>query len=264
LMFYNAVANDGKLMKPYLVNKIMEDGEVKKVFKPTVINSSIASQSTIDKAKYLLEGVVERGTAKSFHSDIVRFAGKTGTTSVDYAKGKDEKKHNASFAGYFPAENPKYSMIVIIYKPKSAYYGSVVAGPVFKNIAEKAYVLKEEFNEAINQNDDLLASNDLPRYHTGFARDYQEVFKYVGMDYKRKTKGSWVKIDPSENKMLINKGKISKNEVPDVQGMGLRDALYVLENLGLNVKTEGFGKVKKQSIQPGTKLKGQEINIYLN
>ncbi len=264
LMFYNAVANEGKLMKPYLVTKIVEDREVKKSFKPKVLRHSIASQATIDKAKILLEGVVERGTGKSFQSDIVRLAGKTGTTSVDYAKGEDEKRHNASFAGYFPANDPKYSMIVIIYKPESAYYGSVVAGPVFKNIAEKTFVLKDEFSEAINQNDDLLASNDLPSYHTGFAPDYQEVFNYVGMDYKKKTKGSWVKIDPSENKMLINKGKISKDEVPDVKGMGLRDALYVLENLGLNVKTQGFGKVKKQSIRPGTKLKGQEINIYLN
>ncbi len=264
LAFYNAVANDGVYMKPQIVRKISQIEKTKKVFKPKRRKDKIAKTSTIEKAQFLLKSVVERGTGRSFQSNVVPFSGKTGTTSVDYVKGKEKKSYNASFAGYFPSDDPVYSMIVVIYKPQNAYYGSVVAGPVFKNIAEKIFVLKDQFNNTINDNDDLLVNNDLPSHHAGFAPDFKRVFGYVGMGYEKKTKSSWVKIDPSEEEVEIKKNEIKKKKVPDVRGMGLRDALYVLENLGLEVEANGFGKVKKQSLKPGARIEGQKINIYLN
>ena len=140
LNFYNAVANDGTMMKPYLVSRIEDNGVLLKQFEPRVLKSNIAKPQTIAMAKELLRGVVQRGTAKNLETANFTFAGKTGTTRVEYWK-EGAKQYNASFAGYFPAEQPKYSMIVTIYKPSGAYYGSTVAAPVFKEIAEKCFAL---------------------------------------------------------------------------------------------------------------------------
>jgi len=264
LNLYNTVANDGKMMKPYLVSKIKHGDKLVKNFEPRVLRKKIASSNAIKGAQDLLEGVVVRGTGRKLQSEYFDFAGKTGTTRINYNKKDEEKKYNASFAGYFPVNNPKYSMIVVVYNPHGKYYGGSVAGPVFRNVVEKVHNLKLDLNKAINQGGNLIAAANLPKRRIGYKKDFEKVFEHVGIEYKNKSKSNWVAVDPFDNKMLIDKKSIKKSEVPDVIGMGARDAVYVLENLGLLVELEGRGQVKKQSIKPGAKATEQKIKIYLD
>ena len=179
-------------------------------------------------------------------------------------KKDEEKKYNASFAGYFPAKNPKYSMMVVVYTPHGKYYGGSVAGPVFRNVVEKVHNLKLDLNKAINQGFQLVAVANLPKRRIGYKKDFEKVFEYVGIEYKNKSKSNWVAVDPFDNKMLIDKKSIIKSEVPDVRGMGARDAVYVLESLGLLVELEGEGQVRRQSIKPGANATEKKIKIYLD
>ena len=144
LTFYNAVANNGKMMKPMFIKEIRRRGKVIKSFRPVTINESICSQSTIKKAKILLEGVIQNGTGTNLSNDTYRIAGKTGTVQIanrNYGYKYDGKySYQASFVGFFPAENPKYSCIVVVNAPSNdVYYGNLVAGPIFKEIADKVY-----------------------------------------------------------------------------------------------------------------------------
>jgi cell division protein FtsI (penicillin-binding protein 3) len=154
-------------------------------------------------------------------------------------------------------------MIVVIYEPKGAFYGASVAGPVFKSVAETAININHEYGRKINEMAD--GSNKImPGKHKGFNQDFKHIFDYVGLNYKEKTKSDWVNVDPFENRMLIEDDNISDNQIPDVRGMGARDAVFVLENLGLKVKMDGIGKVVTQNIRPGTPARGQKIDIRLN
>ena len=270
LNLYNTVANDGKMMKPYIVEEIRHGSKVTKKFGKRVLKERIASANTIEKAQEMLASAVEIGTGSKLKSEDYKFSGKTGTASINYASKTGEKKsHNASFAGYFPAENPEYSLIVVIYNPKGAYYGSVVAGPVFRGIADKTYALKKEMISPINkaitgveENDQTLVISSVGT-GKGYKKDFEDLFDFLDIDYQ-KEEGNWGKVSTSELNVNIQKDKILKSKVPDVRGMGLRDALYVLENLGLVVEVHGYGKVKKQTIRPGTKINGQTIEIFLN
>ena len=264
LNLYNTVANNGKMMKPYLVSDIMDGAVVEKHFEPKVLKSSIASSESIEYAQELLKGVVMQGTGRKLQTDIVTIAGKTGTTRVNYFKEGHEKEYNASFAGYFPVDNPKYSMIVVVYKPQGGvYYGASAAGPVFKKIAERVMTLSD--NLVYSEEEKAIVKADLPEFNAGYKGDFEKVMRYAGLDYKAKDKANWVEVDPFESKMLISKKDIKSSMVPDVKGMGARDAIYVLENLGLNVEIDGVGKVVKQTLKPGQKINGgQDIKIYLN
>ena len=263
LNLYNAIANDGKMVKPYLVSEILDGESTVKIFRPRVLKKQLVKKHVVDAAQQMLEGVVKNGTGRKLRSSIVDIAGKTGTTRVNYNTDEEKKEYNASFAGYFPVENPKYSMIVMVYKPQGkAYYGASAAGPAFKKIAERITTLSD--NLIYSGESQRIATIDLPESNAGFGNDFKRVFDYVGLDYKSQKKGSWVEVDPFETKMLIDKKRIVKSEVPNVKGMGARDAIYVLENLGLNVDVSGVGRVVKQTIKPGAKIKGQDIKIYLN
>lgn len=265
LNLYNTVANDGKMMKPYLVSEIYdEEGNVMK-FDPKVIKEKIASDYTISVAQELLEEVVESGTAKKLKSDFFGFAGKTGTAVFDYANNDGKKKYNGSFAGYFPADNPKYSCIVVIYEPKEdGFYGGTVAGPVFKEIAEQCFATKKELVAPINdQAKPKLASFQKPSHSTGFSHDLETVLDYVGLEYE-KPDYPWVSLESGEYKLKMEDRKVKKELVPNVEGMGLRDATFILENLGLKVKSSGYGKVIAQSVRPGEKVDNQTIEIKLN
>jgi cell division protein FtsI (penicillin-binding protein 3) len=261
LNFYNAVANEGKLMKPYLVSEIRKGDESKKKFEPKVLNPSIAKIENIKKAQKMLEGVVLRGTGKSLKSEFVSLAGKTGTAKTNYANVGEYAKYNASFCGYFPAEHPMYSMMVVVYDPKGVYYGGYVAGPVFKTVAEKVYALKTK--QARNLDTIGVASN-LPGTGQGFSKDFNFIFDYLDLKHKNSSKTEWAEVIPQKGSMRIEDKNIKKSLVPDVKGMGARDAIYMLENLGLKVKVQGYGKVLKQSISPGTGTHKQNIVIYLN
>lgn len=216
LTFYNAIANDGVEVKPYLVSKIRdEEGELSSVG-TTVINPRICSKETVEIAQDLLENVVLHGTGQGLKMKNLKIAGKTGTTQLEYWKTKE---YSSSFVGYFPAENPKYSIIVVVTKPdqKVGYYGAQVAGPVFKEIAVKIFT---DGPEVKNENPDLTD---------------EELRTFIGVK---------------------NKDTAIKGLMPNVKGLPGMDALAILENAGLHVYIKGSGKVVRQSISPGKRVRG--------
>ncbi len=229
LTFYNAIANNGKMVKPLFVKEIRQQGKVLKRFETEVINEKICSQNTIDKVNVMLRNVVKRGTATNIYNANYFLAGKTGTTQVDYANGK-EMQYVASFAGFFPADNPKYSCIVVIHRPdkKIGFYGNVVAAPVFQKIAQKLYA------------------------NTPIVNEFKEL------------KSEFASLDNNYLRYNINSQKKYRN-VPNVKGMVGMDAISILENLGLKVSFKGSGKVKSQSIKAGnTFKKGKKIVLELS
>lgn len=259
LTFYNAVANNGRMIQPLLVKEIRNKGHVVEQFSSKVIAESICSPGTIQKARKLLEEVVATGTASHIKHAQYTIAGKTGTAQI--AQGKDgyktgKIKYQASFCGYFPADNPKYSCIVMVYAPgKDVYYGASIACPVFKDIADKVYALDTQMHKELESMPDSLFAG-YPLLKAGRANPAALVARNLEVKYNGPANG-WVTASQQAFTPDFNK-------VPNVKGMGLRDALYLLENQGLQVKPVGRGAVIRQSIQPGTKLeKGQHITIEL-
>jgi cell division protein FtsI (penicillin-binding protein 3) len=262
LNFYNAVANNGKMMRPYLVSEIYRGEEIKAKYEPKVLNPQIASAASIAKAKKMLEGVFERGTAEHLKSKFVTMAGKTGTAKTNYANKGEHGKYNGSLCGYFPAHDPMYTMIVVIYEPNNGvYYGGYTAGIVFKNVAEKVYAMKTK--QVKNLNDEIAIGNKAPGAAYGFAQDFNAIYDYLQLSTKGNPETDWAITSVGSSAILINDRKVKKNVVPDVRGMGVRDATYLLENTGLRVKINGVGKVVQQSIAPGVKAGGQYIVIEL-
>jgi cell division protein FtsI (penicillin-binding protein 3) len=267
LTFYNAVANDGRMMKPRFVTEIRRNGTLIKSFGTEVIINSIASRSTIRKAKKMLEGVVEEGTAKNLRDADYKIAGKTGTAQIANAKfgyrSGSRVSYQASFVGYFPAENPLYSCIVVVNAPSnSIYYGNIVAGPVFKEISDKVYstTFFRDFND-INSDGKLLAAPDAGN---GYRDDIREVLSDLGIKYRRTTEDSWVATRESGDTIRLAPVKIEHGLVPDVRGMTLRDAMFLLENSGLRVQFSGVGRVKKQSPEHGAKIyEGSTVSLDL-
>jgi cell division protein FtsI (penicillin-binding protein 3) len=214
-----------------------------------------------------LEGVVESGTANKLRTDEYRFAGKTGTAQIDYRKFRTSAnvKYQASFAGYFPANDPVYSCIVVVTEPKqNGIYGGEVAGPIFREIADKAFASRHELHKAINENGKpLLAKNKLPDFDAGKQKDIVEVLKYLNLTYENEAETEWAIIRAESDTLSILNRSISDDVVPNIVGMGLRDAMYILENRDLKVVVSGAGRVRKQSIIPGTPIQGQTIRLTL-
>jgi cell division protein FtsI (penicillin-binding protein 3) len=241
LMFYNAVANNGVMVKPFFVKELRRQDKTEKVFKTEVVNPKIASDETLNKIRKVMENVVVRGTANNIYSSNFSMAGKTGTAKKYLPKHTDEngktvsagysnKHYVASFAGFFPADKPKYSCIVVIHDPKKekGYYGATVAGPVFKEIAQKIYTTTPIDSQSIED------------------------------------KGKFEEIEKQYAKYNDQLRK-SYTEVPNVRGMSGMDALSLLENIGLKVKVSGVGKVEYQSLKKGEKLiKGKTITLKLS
>ena len=269
LTFYNAIANNGTVMKPYLVSQIQNFGETIEVIKPKVLKKQIAQPSTIAAAKELLEGVVENGTAYKLYTEDYRFAGKTGTAQIDYTRystGTRIGGYQASFAGYFPAEAPVYSCIVVVYNPRqNGFYGGEVAGPVFREIADKAYASKILLHRPLNRlPKPKLASRQLPHMDVGNSNDMQRVLRQLNLRYYGTPDTELGVIDSRTDSIKLLSKSIPEDRVPSVVGMGLRDALFVLENRGLEVEVSGFGKVVQQSILAGTTIQGQTIKLTLD
>ncbi len=262
LNFYNGVANGGTVLKPYLVSEIRKGDEVIKQFEPTVLIKQMAKPENIAKAKLMMEGVVLRGTAKNIKSQYLSLAGKTGTARTNYAVSGEYAKYNASFCGYFPAENPMYTMIVVVYDPKNVFYGGFAAGPIFKNVAEKVFALKTK--QARLLSDSLATSANLPMAANGKTSDFEYIFKTIGIQTEEKSSGDWTQIKPSDGIIRFNNKNINTELIPNVVGMGARDALFILEKVGVKVKINGVGKVTRQSIPQGASAKGQTIYLDLN
>lgn len=265
LNFYNAVANNGKMVKPQLVQEIRDNGALVKQFNTEVLNSMIASKETIGKARAMLEGVCLYGTGRTVTSEYFDVAGKTGTARVATGNsGYSDGLYLASFAGYFPADNPQYSMIVTFNNPRNGYYGASVAGPVFKEIAEKVYasqILIEELKEESPGNEIKL-----PDVKKGNSEDILKIADELELkNIKGLPRTTLASANTEANQIVLTDNEIEPGLVPDVRGMGASNAIFLLENAGLIVKIKGVGKVKAQSLTPGTKCKaGQTVNLTLN
>ena len=268
LAFYNAVANDGKMMRPLFVTAVMRNGRIIKSYDPEVIINSIASRPTIRKAKKMMEGVVERGTATNLRNSNYKIAGKTGTAQI--AKNKYGYKTNAkisyqaSFVGYFPAESPLYSCIVVVNSPSNGvYFGNVVAGTVFKEISDKVYATRFFRDFKPDKKDEIKPS--APDAGNGYRADINEVLKNLDVRYRRTSDDDWVATRESGDTVSLAGIKIQEGLVPDVRGMSLRDAIFLLENTGLRVKINGKGKVLRQSPEHGVRYnEGTIVSLEMN
>jgi cell division protein FtsI (penicillin-binding protein 3) len=267
LTLYNAVANNGKQMKPYLVQSIDEYGQPLKVFNPVVLNEKICSQKTLHELQILLNAVVDSGTARGLKSKNYSFAGKTGTAQIaDEKHGYANKIYQSSFVGYFPADNPIYSCIVVVNNPTNKiYYGAAVAGPVFKEIADKVFASEIDIHPDIEFAKADSAS--MPNMRTGYKSDVATLLAQLKVPNKGNRDAAWLSVSSGDNEMLLSK-KVNTEQsgvVPDVTGMGLRNAIYLLENSGLKVNVLGAGSVASQSISAGTRVaKGESITINLS
>ena len=256
LTLYNAVANGGTSLRPQLVERLENNGQVVKTFKPQVLKQSICSTRVLDACQSMLKRVADpegNGTAQYiFAKSPYRVAGKTATARSAGPNGYDGR-YRASFAGYFPAESPRYSCIVVIADTKSGiYYGSSIAGPVFRELANKVYATDPSFHTT---SAGLLAEKcKLPGSKDGAQTDLIQLYQALEMPYQGNSSGDWVTVTTGDSVAVLRPRSIEANRVPDVRGLGLRDALYLLENAGLQVKTLGMGTVRRQSIAPGSDL----------
>ncbi|MDD2475628.1 MAG: penicillin-binding protein [Dysgonamonadaceae bacterium] len=261
LMFYNALANNGKMIKPFIAKELYKDGKLTKEFEAEVVNSSIASKKSIDMVHDMLLGVIENGTAKVVKSEYFPIAGKTGTAQI--ASGGGYSGHFVSFCGYFPADDPKYTCFVGIRKPKGIPSGGGMAGMVFKNIAEQTFVKNTRMMVDDCRIDSTLSK--LPTIKSGLWSKNKLVLKELGYAPKAPEKNvEWVQIKNDSNAFVPQKLTLIENLVPNVTGMGARDAIYLLEKSGLRVNLSGSGKVVSQSYMPGRKIvKGTTIGLVL-
>jgi cell division protein FtsI (penicillin-binding protein 3) len=267
LTFYNAVANDGKMMKPQILEAVRSHGVVVETIAPEVLNSSICNSATIKKVHELLKGVVQNGTANRIKSPYYEIAGKTGTAQI-YENDK-LVGHSASFAGFFPADHPKYSCIVVVTSPKNGnVYGSSLAAPVFKKIADKLYASDRDLHAGKNFDIASLPDNKkvLPTFKDGDRSILDRLFSEFNVTVGNldNSQSLFVTTTNENGVVMLEPVSTRKAVVPNVVGMGLRDAMYLLRMKHLKVTVVGRGVVKKQSIPANTDIKGGEkITIEL-
>lgn len=262
LTMYNAVANNGKMIKPVFVESVKRADSEKENFSTDVIVGKICSGKTLNKLKMMLEGVVENGTAKGIRGTHYRIAGKTGTAQI-LENGRYTKKYITSFVGYFPAHEPKYSAIVLIKNPRGWHqYGSNVAAPVFKEIADNIY--SRDINLHLAMEKKYVEPGIFPVIRAGNQEELTMLCNELGISNHSSSEEDWVRTSIKGNSINWRKNTIGQGIVPDVQGMTFRDALYLLEQSGLTVIYEGKGRVVSQSLTAGRKVsKGDRIYIQL-
>lgn len=279
LSLYNAVANNGKMVKPRFVNEIKRNGVTVSKFGTEVLVEQIAKKETIVKAKKMLEGVVQNGSGKGLNITAFKVGGKTGTAQIAKIGAKKgsgktaygdvgDRSYQASFVGYFPAENPLYTCIVIINSPSNGiYYGGLVAGPVFKEIAEKVYSSSVDFIQPINHKKDLLTKS--PNVITTKSDEINGIAKAFSLPINKMDSDKYVtqnQRDTTRISFVDNsiESQLKKGVMPNLTGLSAKDALFLLENHGIYVRLLGFGSVKKQSIEAGQKItKGNKITLTL-
>jgi cell division protein FtsI (penicillin-binding protein 3) len=269
LNLYNSIANNGVMMRPYLVNSIQEEGKIIKSISPKVYNAQLCKPTTVRDLRIALEGVCINGTGKLlFKNSLYKVAGKTGTALVANGnKGYDEGIYQSSFAGYFPADNPQYTVVVIIKnKPHAAsFYGASVAGPVFKEIADRLYstYIQNKLDIA-----PVFAVKDSSLFNYSVSKiSLQTITKQLSIPYQDSSLASnnWIQLEGKGKNLKAATQIISDTTMPNMTGMKLQDALWLCEKKGLLVKCVGKGKVVKQSIAQGEVIiKGQQIQIDLN
>ncbi|RZK63969.1 MAG: PASTA domain-containing protein, partial [Pedobacter sp.] len=234
-------------------------------FKARVINDKICSDETLIKIKAMLEGVVTNGSGKQVvYNPLYKIAGKTGTAQVADANlgYKAKKQYQASFVGYFPADKPKYSMIVVINDPKGAYYGALVSGPVFREVADRIYASDVNMYNKVEEH---FAGNTVaPEAKAGQSQATKKVYNAFGIKALYAAKSDYFNSIDTNNGVAYEENTPVKGVMPNVSGMGLKDAMYLLGNAGLKARIKGSGKVTNQSIQPGSRIgKGLVVDILL-
>lgn len=267
-MLYNAIANKGRMMKPYLVSRVQEEGMVIKTIDPVVVDSQVCSPATLQLLQQCLEGVCTNGTAKTlFKGTPYTVAGKTGTALVANGnKGYADKIYQSSFAGYFPANDPQYTCVVVIRNKAHApvYYGASVAGPVFREIADRLYSTRLR-GKPLTQTAAQLV--DSARFETrGLRNDLRQIGKALRIPVESPAAGNseWAQVNALGRNAQVSPIDIKEGTMPDCTTMGLKDALWLCEELGLQVRISGKGKVSSQSILPGQPIvKGQVITLQL-
>ncbi|MEA3494475.1 MAG: penicillin-binding protein [Bacteroidota bacterium] len=258
LTIYNAIANNGIMLKPLFATQVKRIGKVIEKFEPIVIEKKICSNKTVDYLQKMLEAVVEYGTANNIKTNLYKIAGKTGTALIANEGGYTKKKiYQASFAGYFPADNPKYSCIVVVTNPTTGnIYGAQVAAPVLKKIADKVY--SGEFKNYVEKKHKVFNYSNIPIVSVSNKKDIINLSRFLGLDMILSSSLSeWVNINNEKKNIVLQNREINNAIVPDVRGMVLSDAIYLLENLGLKVEINGYGLILSQSIKPGT-----NVNYY--
>ncbi len=270
LTFFNAIANDGKMVKPHFVREIRDDGKVLEKKKTETINKQICSPNTLKEIRIMLDDVVNQpdGTGKPAFSEYVRISGKTGTAQISQGAAGYKSgglTHQVSFCGYFPSDEPKYSCIVLIRKPRNGSpSGGLMCGTVFKTIAEEVYA--RSLFKKTNQCEKDSINPFVPRIKNGFYNYTEYALDKLDVSYKdsMESNKNLVSANIVDDKLVLNDRKITENLVPNVAGMGAKDAVYILENAGLRVNLSGKGTVYSQSITSGARVvKGQTISIQL-
>lgn len=280
LTLYNAIANDGKMVKPRFEREIKRNGKVIKTFTTEVIDEQIVKASTVKKAKEMLEGVVQNGSGKGLNITAFKVGGKTGTAQIakigkKVVKGQSvyglvgERNYQASFVGYFPANKPLYTCIVVINSPSNGvYYGGLVAGPVFKEIAEKVYSSSLDFITPINKPSTLLTK--APKVIKSKGSELSLLCNNLQIPAKTISTEKLVSTNANDtSKVVFTEAAIEttlkKGVIPNLSGLSAKDIIYLLENNGLHVRLVGIGTVKKQSLEAGNKFnKGDKITLILS
>ena len=267
LTFYNAVANDGKMVAPMFVREIRRFGNTVENFGVRVIEDQIASEQTIRELQGMLEGVVEEGTGKAvLKNPLYKIAGKTGTAQIADGKlgYKGKRQYQSSFCGYFPADNPKYSMIVVLGNPIGAYYAALVAGPVFREVADMVYANDVQMYNPVKEIQ-TANGNNIPVSKAGQAKALRSVYNAFGINAPfASANAEYLNVVDTNSGIKAREISTHDGFVPDVIGMGLRDALFLVGNSGLRPYVKGRGKVARQSLAGGMRAgKGSSIILEL-
>jgi len=268
LAVYNAVANDGTLMKPMFVKELQYAGQTIKKYEPVVLNKSICSRKTIEQAQELLEGVVQRGTATNLKHAVFPIAGKTATAQIASGggyKNNEGPEYYASFVGYFPADNPRYSCIVVVNKPRMGqYYGGSVAAPVFLEIAEKIYATREEMRQ--QDTTAIHVKTDPGCMYAAYSKAI-DMYAELGVSLTHKVEAEnddLVYINPGADSLKYRVTNPDKGRLINLRGMSAPDAIAYLESKGAVVSLSGKGWVASQSPEPGTPIKkGMKVKLTL-
>lgn len=274
LTFYNAIANDGRMMKPYFIEGYEKDGKVIKRFKPQEISGSICSKKTAELAREALRAVVTDGTGKMMNKEPFHISGKTGTARIAFEGGGYEKgglrRYQATFCGFFPSENPEYTVIVVLYSGKTAgnFYGATLAGPPFLRIARFIYANTPRWNEKLDGSQKNSRKSN-PSIAAGMGAPSKTVLKDIPSTNSREIASAisdnrWVTFSSDSNAVMAQGIAMDKDSLASVKGMGLKDALFILENQGYKVEFSGHGRVLEQSPAPGSAVeKGQTVKLTL-
>jgi len=258
ITLYNAVANNGKMIKPIFVRQINTLNKKPEIIPSEIICDKICSEATLAKLLILLNGVVQNGTARNLKNSNYSIAGKTGTAQVaDRNLGYSKKVYQSSFVGFFPADHPKYTCMVVINNPTNGvYYGALVAGPVFKEIADKVYSLNTEMQRTVI--DSQIYISKVPPIKSGSLNDFKNITSTLGYQYVYNDAddgADFIHAVRNDSSYSLNEVRIYRGKIPEVRGMSAKDALYILENAGIDVRLSGIGKVTQQSIPAGTPYK---------